>query len=84
MDDTKIRTAVVGAGKMGAIHAKVYSQLPDSELVGIVDVDADRAGALAEPGDVVVLSPACTSYDMFSNYEQRGEAFRRVVCAMTG
>ena len=48
MDETKIRTAVVGAGKMGSIHAKVYSQLPDSELVGIVDVDADRAGKLAE------------------------------------
>jgi len=48
MDETKIRTAVVGAGKMGAIHAKVYSQLPNSELVGIVDVDADRVGPLAE------------------------------------
>jgi UDP-N-acetylmuramoylalanine--D-glutamate ligase len=37
------------------------------------------AKALGQPGDVVVLSPACTSYDMFSNYEQRGEAFRKVV-----
>jgi predicted dehydrogenase len=49
MDETaKIRTAVVGAGKMGAIHAKVYSQLPDTELVGVVDTDANRAGQLAE------------------------------------
>jgi len=48
MHDTKIRTAVVGAGKMGAIHAKVYSQLPQSELVAIVDIDADKARRLAD------------------------------------
>jgi len=44
----KIRTAVVGAGKMGTIHAKVYHQLPQSELVGIVDKDTQRAVKLAK------------------------------------
>jgi predicted dehydrogenase len=44
----KIRTTVVGAGKMGGIHAKVYSQLPDSELVAVVDSDAKRAKDLAD------------------------------------
>ncbi len=48
MSESRIRTAVVGAGKMGAIHAKVYSQLADSELVAVVDTDPNRATQLAE------------------------------------
>ena len=43
----KLRTAVVGAGKMGAIHSKVYSQLNESELVAVVDVQKDKAETLA-------------------------------------
>jgi predicted dehydrogenase len=45
---TSLRTAVIGAGKMGRIHAKVYNQMPDSELVAIVDMDQTRARHLAE------------------------------------
>jgi predicted dehydrogenase len=44
----KIRTAVIGAGKMGSIHAKVYSQLSESELVAVVDADPAKAAQLAE------------------------------------
>jgi len=37
------------------------------------------AQAVAQPGDVVLLSPACTSFDAYENFEQRGEDFRRLV-----
>jgi UDP-N-acetylmuramoylalanine--D-glutamate ligase len=33
----------------------------------------------SKKGDVVLLSPACTSYDMFQNFEERGQAFKKVV-----
>ncbi|HEY2327534.1 MAG TPA: UDP-N-acetylmuramoyl-L-alanine--D-glutamate ligase [Gaiellaceae bacterium] len=52
-------------------------------VAGEVDETLARAVAhareLAEPGDVVLLSPACASFDQFENFEARGEAFRTLV-----
>jgi len=48
MADERLRTAVIGAGKMGEIHAKVYHQLAQSKLVAVVDIDPKRAKQLAK------------------------------------
>ena len=42
-----LRCGVIGVGRMGRHHARVYAQLPDTELVGVVDANSDRAGDVA-------------------------------------
>jgi UDP-N-acetylmuramoylalanine--D-glutamate ligase len=46
---------------------------------GDLSTAVDRAATEAEPGDVVLLSPACASFDQFANFEERGDTFRRLV-----
>ncbi|MCJ7776916.1 MAG: hypothetical protein MUP16_01190 [Sedimentisphaerales bacterium] len=49
------------------------------EIVSSLVEAVNLAGQLAESGDVVLLSPACASYDMFDNFAQRGKEFTRLV-----
>ena len=49
------------------------------ERAETIERAVELAANVASPGDVVLLSPACASYDQFANFERRGEEFRRLV-----
>jgi UDP-N-acetylmuramoylalanine--D-glutamate ligase len=49
------------------------------ERVGTIAGAVEAAAREAQPGDVVLLSPACASYDQYESFEQRGDDFRRLV-----
>lgn len=49
-----------------------------------IDEVVEKASNMAQPGDVVLLAPACASWDMYQNYSQRGDMFARAVLKLTG
>ena len=69
---------VIAYGEAGPlIEHDLQSVVPMERGTTFADV-MERAGRAARPGDAVLLSPACSSYDMFKNYEERGATFRRL------
>lgn len=73
----KLAEAIVRA----ASDAQADSQ-PQVLQLPTLEAALQQAVALTTPGDVVLLSPACASYDQFQNYEARGEYFRQLVAAI--
>src|SRR5881227_1908799 len=73
---------VIAYGESGElIERDLGGKVPLERGTTFEDVVARARGA-ARPGDAVLLSPACSSYDMFKNYEERGATFRRLVEGM--
>ena len=74
-----------GAVLIGEAADKIASAVGDAvplARAGSMEEALAQAVARAQPGDAVVLSPACSSYDMFDNYEHRGRVFRAAVEAL--
>jgi len=52
---------------------------PEVHMAASLDESVKKAFEVAEPGDIVLLSPACASFGMFTNYEERGKKFKELV-----
>ncbi len=74
--------AVVAYGESGPIVVQDLKGAIEVVPAGSFEEVITTARRLARPGDAVLLSPACSSYDMFRNYEERGERFRQAVEAL--
>jgi len=70
------------AAAIDAAKRSVAGSLTVVERAVSLDDAVMRARAIARPGDVVLLSPACASFDMFPSYQERGDRFRELVLAM--
>jgi UDP-N-acetylmuramoylalanine--D-glutamate ligase len=78
----KVKKAVFLGEARHRLGAAFHGVVPYGMAEDLDDA-VDQAFSWASPGDVVLLAPACSSFDMFSHYQQRGEAFRRAVERLT-
>ncbi|HEY7826572.1 MAG TPA: UDP-N-acetylmuramoyl-L-alanine--D-glutamate ligase [Candidatus Acidoferrales bacterium] len=70
---------------IGAASEKIAAELGDAVSVaraGTMARAVEEAMNAAQPGDVVLLAPACSSFDQFENYEHRGRVFKELVAAL--
>jgi len=79
-----IRQRVKRIYTIGAAAAKIESQVKGAEIVHAETLEnaIRKAHAIAQPGDVVLLAPACASFDQFKNYEHRGKVFKEIVAGL--
>ena len=79
---SRVGKAVIAYGEAAPMVARDLAGVVPLEQLGSSFTEViDRPRALAHSGDGVLLSPACSSYDMFKNYEERGAAFKRLAAA---
>jgi UDP-N-acetylmuramoylalanine--D-glutamate ligase len=71
---------------LGEARQRIFEalgNLTDTRMVNSLEEAVSMAHKLTEPGGVVLFSPACSSFDMFRNYEERGDLFASLVKALT-
>jgi len=71
--------AIVAIGESADKVEQAFRGITAVSKAVSIDEAVSTARFLAQPGDVVLLSPACASFDWFKNYEQRGQVFKELV-----
>jgi UDP-N-acetylmuramoylalanine--D-glutamate ligase len=77
-----IARRVKGMALIGEAKERMFAALgglTETAKLGTLEEAVTWAKTRACPGDVVLLSPACSSYDMFNNYQERGKRFKEIV-----
>ncbi len=72
---------------IGSAAEKIITQVEGAAPIvssGTLDIAVTKAGNAAQPGEIVLLAPACSSFDQFQNYEHRGQVFKDLVLARRG
>jgi UDP-N-acetylmuramoylalanine--D-glutamate ligase len=77
----KVKKVITIGEARGKIKEALGSALTVEEALTLTDA-VDNAFKYAARGDCVLLSPMCSSFDMFSNYEERGRAFKDAVFSL--
>ena len=76
---TRVRALITIGEAAEAIQAELGEFTADGVTTESLEEAVKLAHLLARPGDVVLLSPACASFDMFDSYEHRGDQFKQIV-----
>ncbi len=80
----RVHTVVAYGEAAALVETDLAGHVPVVRVGGPFEEVVSRAAALARPGDAVLLSPACSSYDMFANYEERGRRFKELALEPSG
>jgi UDP-N-acetylmuramoylalanine--D-glutamate ligase len=71
--------AIVAIGESAAKVRSSFERLVPVDMASDMENAVQQSARLAQPGDVVLLSPACASFDWFDDYEHRGRVFKTLV-----
>jgi len=74
---------VIGLGEAGPDVIEVFDGAAPTSRAESMDVAVATAADIAQPGDVVLLSPACASFDQYKDYKERGKHFAKLAQAQT-